>query len=84
MPPTHTTEGLEAAVAVRGRWADGPQPHIETRFALDLIAGDAAGVGYLLKDRVVDVDAFVEALGRVAGGGTAIDPSATYLTNAPT
>ena len=78
MPPTHTTEGLEAAVTLR---ADRRElavmllsQHIETRYALDLIADGAAGVGYLLKDRVADVDDFLAALDRVAAGETAIDP----------
>ncbi len=48
--------------------------YIETRYATRLLAGDAAGVGYLLKDRVADVAEFAEALARVAGGGTALDP----------
>lgn len=78
MPPTHTTEGLQAAVELRRA---RPQlgvmllsQHIETRYALDLIADGASGVGYLLKDRVADVDEFLAALDRVAAGDTAIDP----------
>lgn len=78
MPPTHTTEGLEAAAVLR---ASHPEvavmllsQHVETHFALELIAEGAASVGYLLKDRVVDVDQFVAALRRVAAGDSAIDP----------
>jgi DNA-binding NarL/FixJ family response regulator len=78
MPPTNTTEGLEAAVALRAEYPGLGvmvlSQHIETRYALDLIATGAAGVGSLLKDRVADVDEFLDALGRVADGQTAIDP----------
>lgn len=78
MPPTFTTEGLEAALEVRRRC---PQigvlvlsQHIETVYAVDLLAEDAAGVGYLLKDRVTATDDFLESLRRVSAGGSAIDP----------
>jgi DNA-binding NarL/FixJ family response regulator len=82
MPPTHTDEGLRAAIAIR---RDHPgvgvlvfSQYIETRYAADLLGaasrGGAAGVGYLLKDRVADVSEFIEALSRVAAGGTALDP----------
>ena len=78
MPPTHTDEGLRAALQLR---RDHPgtgvlvfSQYIETRYAARLLAGDAAGVGYLLKDRVADVAEFVDALARVAAGGTALDP----------
>jgi DNA-binding NarL/FixJ family response regulator len=79
MPPTFTDEGLRAAIALR---RDHPQvgvlvfsQYIETRYAAELLAGSGAGgVGYLLKDRVADVREFIEALTRVAGGGTALDP----------
>jgi DNA-binding NarL/FixJ family response regulator len=82
MPPGYTDEGLRAAIAIR---RDHPgvgvlvfSQYIETRYAADLLGarpgGSAAGVGYLLKDRVADVGEFVEALGRVAAGGTALDP----------
>ena len=82
MPPGYTDEGLRAAIAIR---RDHPKTgvlvfsqYIETRYAADLLGaapgGGAAGVGYLLKDRVGDVDEFVEALSRVAAGGTALDP----------
>jgi len=82
MPPGFTDEGLRAAIALR---RDHPglgvlvfSQYIETRYAADLLgagSGDtAAGIGYLLKDRVADVSEFVEALRRVAAGGTALDP----------
>ncbi|MGH9210275.1 MAG: response regulator [Acidimicrobiales bacterium] len=77
MPPTHTDEGLRAAVALR---AAHPElgvlvfsQYIETRYATELLASGAQGVGYLLKDRVAHVNEFVEALRRVAAGGTALD-----------
>ncbi|MGA8681730.1 MAG: response regulator transcription factor, partial [Acidimicrobiales bacterium] len=78
MPPTFTDEGLRAAIELR-RLHKGIgillfSQYIETRYAAELLADDAAGIGYLLKDRVADVSDFVEALGRVASGGTALDP----------
>ncbi|MGO9560128.1 MAG: LuxR C-terminal-related transcriptional regulator [Acidimicrobiales bacterium] len=78
MPPTFTDEGLRAAIALR-RQHKGLgilmfSQYIETRYASELLADDAAGIGYLLKDRVADVSDFVEALVRVASGGTALDP----------
>jgi DNA-binding NarL/FixJ family response regulator len=78
MPPTFTDEGLQVAIALRRRHpALGIllfSQYIETRYAAQLLADDAAGIGYLLKDRVADVSDFVEALVRVASGGTALDP----------
>ena len=82
MPPGYTDEGVRATIAIR---RDHPNTgvlvfsqYIETRYAADLLGatsgGSAAGVGYLLKDRVADVGEFVEALSRVAAGGTALDP----------
>ena len=78
MPPTHTDEGLRAAIALRH---DHPEvgvlvfsQYVETRYAAQLLAENPAGVGYLLKDRVADVGDFVDALRRVAAGGTALDP----------
>jgi len=78
MPPTFTDEGLRAALDLR---RDIPKlgillfsQYVETRYAAELLADDAAGIGYLLKDRVADVSDFVEALVRVASGGTALDP----------
>jgi DNA-binding NarL/FixJ family response regulator len=78
MPPTHTDEGLRAALELRRHH---PQTgvlvlsqYIETRYAARLLEGNASGVGYLLKDRVADVAEFADALARVAAGGTALDP----------
>jgi len=78
MPPTFTDEGLRAAIALR---RERPEvgilvfsQYVETRYAADLLAGGAAGIGYLLKDRVADVADFADALVRVASGGTALDP----------
>ncbi|OEJ94916.1 DNA-binding response regulator [Streptomyces thermolilacinus SPC6] len=78
MPPTHTDEGVRAAVRLR---KDHPRvgvlvlsQYVEERYATELLAGNSRGVGYLLKDRVADVREFVDAVVRVAGGGTALDP----------
>ena len=77
MPPTHTDEGLRAAIEIRGRHPDVAvlvlSQYVEERYAAELLAGDVAGVGYLLKDRVIDVDDFLVSLRRVAAGGSAID-----------
>jgi DNA-binding NarL/FixJ family response regulator len=78
MPPTHTDEGLRAAIEVRRAYPRTGvlvlSQYIETRYAARLLEDNAAGVGYLLKDRVADVADFAEALERVAAGGTALDP----------
>jgi DNA-binding NarL/FixJ family response regulator len=78
MPPTHTDEGLRAALELRrehpGTGVLVFSQYIETRYAARLLEGNAAGVGYLLKDRVADVAEFADALARVAAGGTALDP----------
>jgi DNA-binding NarL/FixJ family response regulator len=78
MPPSFTDEGLRAAIAMRHEQPDMGvlvfSQYVETRFAAELLAGSARGVGYLLKDRVADVRDFMDALTRVAGGGTALDP----------
>ncbi|HEX9528292.1 MAG TPA: response regulator transcription factor, partial [Streptosporangiaceae bacterium] len=78
MPPTHTDEGLRAALELRDRYPGTGvlvfSQYIETRYASELLAGGAAGVGYLLKDRVADVAEFADALARVSAGGTALDP----------
>lgn len=78
MPPTHTTEGLEAARSIR---AEHPtiailvlSQYVETRYAVDLIRDDPAGVGYLLKQRVMRLDDLTDAVRRVAAGGSVIDP----------
>jgi DNA-binding NarL/FixJ family response regulator len=78
MPPTFTDEGLRAAIDLRRMYPELGillfSQYIETKYAADLLADDAAGIGYLLKDRVADVSDFVAALVRVASGGTALDP----------
>jgi DNA-binding NarL/FixJ family response regulator len=78
MPPSFTDEGLRMAIDLRRRYKGLAilmfSQYIETRYAEDLLGDDAAGIGYLLKDRVADVSQFVEALIRVASGGTALDP----------
>src|SRR5436305_9009379 len=78
MPPTHTDEGLQAARTIReempGVGVVVLSAYIEEEYALELLGEDAAGVGYLLKDRVSDGDRFAEAVRRVADGGSALDP----------
>jgi DNA-binding NarL/FixJ family response regulator len=78
MPPTHTDEGIRAALAIRGRWPGIAilvlSQYVEERYAADLLSANTSSVGYLLKDRVADVAEFLEALRRVAAGGTALDP----------
>jgi len=91
MPPTHTDEGLRAAIALR---RDYPglgvlvfSQYVETRYAAELLgvrSGGAAGVGYLLKDRVVNISEFFDALNRVAAGGTALDPEVVTHTSSRT
>ncbi|GAA3668991.1 response regulator transcription factor [Nocardioides ginsengisoli] len=78
MPPSHTDEGLRAAVAVRRAWAEAPvlvlSQYVVASYADELLATGATGVGYLLKDRVSEVGEFLASLDTVAGGGTALDP----------
>jgi DNA-binding NarL/FixJ family response regulator/class 3 adenylate cyclase len=78
MPPTHTDEGLRASHEIRSRYPDVGvlvlSQYVEPAYAVELVAESAAGVGYLLKDRVNDVAEFVSAVRRVAAGGTAFDP----------
>ncbi|GAA2388418.1 MULTISPECIES: response regulator [Nonomuraea] len=78
MPPSFTDEGLRAAVAARGRVPGAPvlilSQYVEVSYADDLLADARGAVGYLLKDRVVDVEEFMEGLRRVASGGTVFDP----------
>ena len=78
MPPSHTDEGLRAAHEIRGELPDVGvlvlSQYVEEGYALDLLADNAAGLGYLLKDRVGDVAAFLDAVKRVAEGGSALDP----------
>ena len=78
MPPTFTDEGLRAALVMRSQWPTIAvmvfSQYVEERYASELLAGQTRGVGYLLKDRVADVDEFVDALRRVGEGGTVLDP----------
>ena len=79
MPPTHTDEGLRAARTIRERFPDTGvlvlSQYVESGYALDLLSESAEGVGYLLKDRVSDVEQFAESVRRVAEGGSALDPA---------
>jgi DNA-binding NarL/FixJ family response regulator len=78
MPPTFTDEGLRAAIEIRSRRPDTPvlvlSQYVEERYAVELLSSETSGVGYLLKQRVADVRDFLNALERVANGGTALDP----------
>ncbi|MCG6493517.1 response regulator transcription factor [Kitasatospora sp. A2-31] len=78
MPPGFTDEGVRAALLIRRQWPEIAvlllSQYVEERYAADLLATNTSGVGYLLKQRVANVDDFVEALQRVAEGGTALDP----------
>ncbi|GAA3544990.1 response regulator transcription factor [Amycolatopsis ultiminotia] len=78
MPPTFTDEGLRAALSARQQIPGLPvlvlSQYVEESYAVELLSGGAGGVGYLLKERVADVAEFLDAVRRVAGGGTAIDP----------
>src|SRR5256885_9044933 len=83
MPPTHTDEGLQAAKSIRaelpGTGVLVLSQYVEEEYVADLVAEDAEGVGYLLKDRVADIDAFTSAVRRVAEGGSALDPEVVSL-----
>jgi DNA-binding NarL/FixJ family response regulator len=78
MPPTHTDEGLRAAIAIRSRLPGAPvlvlSQYVEVSYAADLLADGAGAIGYLLKDRVARVGEFLAALDRVARGGVVLDP----------
>jgi DNA-binding NarL/FixJ family response regulator len=78
MPPTHTDEGIRAALVIRRQWPAVAvlvlSQYVEERYAADLLSANTSSVGYLLKDRVADVAEFTDALRRVASGGTALDP----------
>lgn len=87
MPPTYTDEGIRAALELRARHPELGilvfSQYVEARFAQRLLEHGARGFGYLLKDRVADVSEFIEALERVAAGGTALDPEiVTAMLNA--
>ncbi|TDE57732.1 response regulator transcription factor [Nonomuraea mesophila] len=78
MPPSHTDEGLRAAIRIRREHPDVGvlvfSQYVETRYATQLLAGGAHGVGYLLKERVADIKDFLAALDRIAAGQTVLDP----------
>lgn len=78
MPPTHTDEGLRAALEIRRRWPETGvlvlSQYVEHRYATELVGAETVGVGYLLKNRVGRVDEFLQALDRVGSGGAAFDP----------
>ena len=78
MPPGFTDEGVRAALLIRQQWPDTAvlllSQYVEERYAADLLTAHTSGIGYLLKQRVADVEEFVDALRRVADGGTALDP----------
>jgi len=78
LPPTYTDEGLQVALAARIQTPGLPvlvlSQHVEQLYARELLADGAGGIGYLLKDRVLDADQFLDAVRRVAAGGTALDP----------
>jgi DNA-binding NarL/FixJ family response regulator len=79
MPPTNTDEGLRAAKEIREKYPETGvlvlSQYVETEYAMELLAEGAEGVGYLLKDRVSDIDEFAAAVRRVAEGGSALDPA---------
>jgi DNA-binding NarL/FixJ family response regulator len=83
MPPDHTDDGLRAAIEIRRAHPDVGvlvlSQFSDERYALDLIGDDATGVGYLLKDRVADLDTLADAVRRVAAGGSALDPEIVAL-----
>jgi DNA-binding NarL/FixJ family response regulator len=78
MPPTHTDDGLRAALEIRRRLPETGvlvlSQYVEEGYALELVADSAEGTGYLLKDRVAEVERFVDSVRRVAEGGSALDP----------
>jgi DNA-binding NarL/FixJ family response regulator len=77
MPPTHTDEGIRAALELRARRPELPivvlSQYVEENYASELLAGELGGIAYVLKDRVTDVTQFIETIERIANGGTAID-----------
>ena len=79
MPPTHTDEGLLAAKDIRARWPEIGilvlSQHVQPAYAVELLSGGTDGVGYLLKDRVSDLDELVSSVRRVGAGGSVLDPS---------
>ena len=79
MPPTHTDEGIAAARTIRERWPETAilvlSQHVQPGYAIELLSEGADGIGYLLKDRVSDLNALAEGVRRVAEGGSVLDPS---------
>jgi DNA-binding NarL/FixJ family response regulator len=79
MPPSHTDEGLQAAKEIRRRWSDTGilvlSQHVHSRYALELLSGGTEGVGYLLKERVSDLDELASSVRRVGDGGSVLDPA---------
>jgi DNA-binding NarL/FixJ family response regulator len=78
MPPTHTDDGLRAAIAIRSAHPGTPvmliSQYVQRRYALELVSDDPGGIGYLLKQRITDVRTFCEDLRAVGAGGTVLDP----------
>lgn len=78
MPPSHTDEGLQAAMRIRQQWPSAPilllSQYVVLSYATELLASGAGAIGYLLKDRVSDIDEFLDAVERVAHGGMVLDP----------
>jgi DNA-binding NarL/FixJ family response regulator len=78
MPPSHSDEGLRAAVSVRAEWPEAKvmvlSQYVEVSYADELLGTGSGGVGYLLKDRVSAIDEFLDSVERVAAGGTVLDP----------
>ena len=78
MPPSHTDEGLRAASSIRQQWTDAPilllSQYVVAGYVPELLADGGGGIGYLLKDRVTDIDSFLEAVERVARGELVLDP----------
>ena len=78
MPPSHTDEGLRACVRIRETWAQAPilllSQYIVLSYATELLSSGSGSIGYLLKDRVSDLDSFFDAVERVGGGGMVLDP----------
>jgi DNA-binding NarL/FixJ family response regulator len=79
MPPTHTDEGLRAAKAIRERWPEIGllvlSQHVNARYALELLSAGTTGIGYLLKERVADLDELSSSVNRVGQGGSVLDPA---------
>jgi DNA-binding NarL/FixJ family response regulator len=79
MPPTHTDEGLRAAKVIRERWPTVGllvlSQHVNTRYALELLSGGTVGIGYLLKERVADLEELSSSVTRVGQGGSVLDPA---------